>query len=290
MAGDITEPKLLPHHEQQDLCSTRLPYRQGSKLTAVKVYTVNNESRHLLIFGVPSLNLRQETKSLCSRFGRLQLNITKYPSEQFTETYHAIYEDIQAARMAKKMLDTKNFYGGVLHVCYAPELDSLNDTRAKLLQRRQTVVNRLNNLQKSTVTKNTIIQPIPEQMIVQKDEEVKKLYMGNEHNIGFGKRKADFDTVKHCKLKKKRNFDRKNCVAVTENAVGGGTNDKEVQSAKVTTAADSVCDIVDFTSTESEVLTNINESLNYNNFGKELIRPVPYKPVNKIKFYLNKNL
>lgn len=27
----------LPHHEQQELCRTRIPYRQGKKLTAVKV-------------------------------------------------------------------------------------------------------------------------------------------------------------------------------------------------------------------------------------------------------------
>ena len=27
----------LPHHEQQELCRTRTPYRQGKKLTAVKV-------------------------------------------------------------------------------------------------------------------------------------------------------------------------------------------------------------------------------------------------------------
>ncbi|KAJ8705129.1 hypothetical protein PYW08_012449 [Mythimna loreyi] len=286
MAEDITENKLLPHHEQQDLCSTRLPYRQGRKLTAVKVYTVNNESRHLLVFGVPSLNLRQETKALFSRFGRLQLNITKYPSEQFTETYHAVYEDIQAARMAKKMLDTKNFYGGILHICYAPELESLNDTRAKLLQRQKNVIARLKNLQKTTETKTIVPEPIPEQKILKNNEEIQKLYMGNENNIGLGKRKADIRTIKHCKLKKSRNFDRKRCVAVTENGLG---NTKEVESAKVSNVPESICEVVDFTSTEADILTNINESLNYNNFGKEVIKNVPYKPVNKIKFNLNKN-
>ena len=29
--------KKLPHHEQEELCRTRPPYRQGKKLTAVKV-------------------------------------------------------------------------------------------------------------------------------------------------------------------------------------------------------------------------------------------------------------
>lgn len=256
-----------------------------------QVYTVNNESRHLLVFGVPSLNLRQETKALFSKFGKVQLNVTKYPSEQFTETYHAIYEDIQSARMAKKMLDTKNYYGGILHISYAPELENLNDTKAKLLLRQKSVVARLKNLQKPTVNQsctNTQITPLPENKIDQPDVNSKKLYMGNENCIEFGKRKGDFKPVKHCKLKKSRNFDRKSCVAVTENAVSN--LEKVVESANVSEPrSETVCEIVDFTSTEADVLTNINESLKYNNFGKEVIIKVPYKPVNKIVFNLNKN-
>lgn len=45
--------------------------------------------------------------------------------------------------MAKRILDNKSFYGGVLHVCYAPERESLEDTRAKLLQRSKDVLSRL---------------------------------------------------------------------------------------------------------------------------------------------------
>lgn len=37
MTENTSEPELLPHHEQLDLCTSRLPYRQGRKLTAVKV-------------------------------------------------------------------------------------------------------------------------------------------------------------------------------------------------------------------------------------------------------------
>lgn len=32
-------------------------------------------------------------------------------------------------------MDTKNFFGGILHVCYAPELETIEQTRAKLQMR-----------------------------------------------------------------------------------------------------------------------------------------------------------
>nr|XP_021197303.2 RNA-binding protein 48 [Helicoverpa armigera] len=286
MSVDNNEPELLPHHEQQALCETRLPYRQGRKLTAVKVYSINNESRHLLVFGVPSLNLRQETKALFAKFGKLQFNLTKYPSEQFTETYHAAFQDIQAARLAKKMLDTKNFYGGNLHICYAPEFENVDDTRQKLLLRQRNVVARLKNLQKIDVNKEVRTKEVVDQNADVNVPMVsnEKLYMGDINNIGTSKRKlTDFKSVKHCKLKKSRNFDRKMCVAVVENDV---EPTKVVETAK----PESVCEVVDFTSAEKEVLTNINESLNYNTFGAEIIKQVPIKPVNKIQFNINKKL
>ncbi|XP_026724541.1 RNA-binding protein 48 [Trichoplusia ni] len=298
MTENTSEPELLPHHEQLDLCTSRLPYRQGRKLTAVKVYSINDESKHLLVFGVPSLNLRQETKALFSRFGKLkQFNLTKYPSEQFTETYHALFEDIQSARIAKKMLDTKNYYGGNLHICYAPELETVDETKAKLLQRQTNVINRLKNLQREPKIKK------PVEIIAQNDDDEKtaeksssklcdlqnggeikkaegtgnKLYMGTENTIQLTKRKIKEPKPK--KMKKiKHNNDSKNNTSEV----------KTIESASTTETANNI-EIIDFTSTEKEVLTNVNESLNYNNFGKEIIKPIPYKPVNKIKFNLNKN-
>uniref|UniRef100_A0A6M2DMX2 RNA-binding protein 48 n=1 Tax=Xenopsylla cheopis TaxID=163159 RepID=A0A6M2DMX2_XENCH len=129
------------HHKQLDLCTSRAPYRQGRRLTAVKVYTINNESVHLLIFGVPKINLRTELKNLCQKYGDLGvIAVTnEYEVELFTECYHVSYEHIQSARIAKKKLDNSSFYGGILHVCYAPEYETLEETRAKLLQRRKDV-------------------------------------------------------------------------------------------------------------------------------------------------------
>ncbi|XP_035457373.2 RNA-binding protein 48 [Spodoptera frugiperda] len=296
MSEDSKEVELPPHHEQQSLCATRLPYRQGRKLTAVKAYSINNESKHLLVFGVPALNLRQETKALFARFGKVQLNITKYPAEQFTETYHANFEDIQSARLAKKMLDTKNYYGGHLHISYAPELETLDETRQKLLLRRQNVVGRLKNLEKSTDTVVPEAKLQPEVTVEEKEDSInkKKVYMGAINVIGdkqsSNKRKiTDYKMVKHCKLKKSKIFDKK-LVSVTAGSVVSNT-----ESVKSTTVVeetvkvnDGPCEVVDCTSVETDVITNINEHLNYNNFGKEVIRKVPPKPVNKIRFMLNK--
>lgn len=42
-------------------------------------------------------------------------------------------------RVAKRLIDNKNFFGGVLHVFYVPELETLAETKAKLIQRRKDV-------------------------------------------------------------------------------------------------------------------------------------------------------
>ncbi|XP_014605867.1 PREDICTED: uncharacterized protein LOC106787751 isoform X1 [Polistes canadensis] len=135
----------LSHHVQEKLCQTRPPYRQGKKLTAVKIYTINDESQHLMICDVPQLQLRQEIKKLVFPYGAVKKVhvVSNYPSEEFTEAYHIHYQDIRSARIAKHFLDGKNFYGGILHVFYAPELESISETRAKLMQRYKDVSVRL---------------------------------------------------------------------------------------------------------------------------------------------------
>ncbi|XP_011154770.1 uncharacterized protein LOC105192375 [Harpegnathos saltator] len=135
----------MPHHVQQKLCQSRPPYRQGKRLTAIKVYTINDESQHLLICGVPKIKLDEEVKKLVCPYGdvkAIQL-VTEYPSGEFTETYHVHYARIQSARIAKRFIDNKNFFGGLLHVFYVPELETLSETKAKLIQRRRDVATRI---------------------------------------------------------------------------------------------------------------------------------------------------
>ena len=46
-------------------------------------------------------------------------------------------------RKAKKYLDDHSFYGGILHVHYVPEHETVQDTREKLKQRRKDVARRI---------------------------------------------------------------------------------------------------------------------------------------------------
>lgn len=135
----------LPHHIQQKLCRTRPAYRQGKKLTAVKVYTVNSESQHLIISGVPKIGLIEEVTKLVRTYGDVKAccTIPGYPAEEFTEAYHVRYARIPSARIAKRFIDGKNFFGGSLHVFYAPELESVSETKTKLAQRRRDIATRI---------------------------------------------------------------------------------------------------------------------------------------------------
>ena len=61
---------------------------------------------------------------------------------------------ICCARMCKRKLDDQPFYGGTLHICYAPEYESTEDTRLKLQERRKDVARRLRKLQPGGNGKN----------------------------------------------------------------------------------------------------------------------------------------
>ncbi|XP_011186319.2 RNA-binding protein 48 [Zeugodacus cucurbitae] len=131
------------HHIRQNYCRNRLEYRRGRRLRAVKVYTVANESKHLLVFGVPKINLKQEIKCKLKRCGDIEFIqcvteeiAKKVELEAFTDVYHVTYTKVQAARRAKRYLDAQEFYGGILHISYAPEYETTEELRQKLLQRK----------------------------------------------------------------------------------------------------------------------------------------------------------
>lgn len=68
--------------------------------------------------------------------------------EAFTDVFAVKFERLDVARRVKKMLDARNFYGGVLHISYAPERESLEELRQKLVQRRADVERRIRLNQK----------------------------------------------------------------------------------------------------------------------------------------------
>ncbi|XP_059173354.1 RNA-binding protein 48-like [Physella acuta] len=143
------------HHIKQNLCLTRPPYREGKRSRAVKVYTVNNESCYLIIQGVPSVGATQELSKLCSSFGPVEEfhPLDEYPCEdKYTEVYLVKFTKIQSARFAKRKLDDYSFFGGSLHVCYAPEHESVNETREKLQDRRRVIAFKIRQFATPTIT------------------------------------------------------------------------------------------------------------------------------------------
>ncbi|NXS48910.1 RBM48 protein, partial [Balaeniceps rex] len=127
------------HHAQLGVCESRAKYREGRRPRAVKVYTINLESRYLLIQGVPALGVMKELVEQFALYGAIEEYhaLDEYPAEQFTEVYLIKFQKLQCARVAKKKMDERSFFGSLLHVCYAPEFETVQETREKLQDRRK---------------------------------------------------------------------------------------------------------------------------------------------------------
>ncbi|XP_040208295.1 RNA-binding protein 48 isoform X2 [Rana temporaria] len=133
--------EVRPHHEQRRICASRAKYREGRRLRAVRVFTINLESRYLLVQGVPAIGVMQELVAQFALFGAIEeYNVLdEYPAEEFTEVYLLKFQRLQSARVAKRKLDERSFFGGILHICYAPEFEGVQETREKLQDRRRYV-------------------------------------------------------------------------------------------------------------------------------------------------------
>ncbi|XP_053323618.1 RNA-binding protein 48 [Spea bombifrons] len=141
MASTFSEVEVQEHHKQQRACGSRPKYRDGRRARAVKVYTINLESRYLLVQGVPAIGVAKELIEQFALYGAVEEYnaLDEYPAEQFTEVYLIKLQRLQSARVAKRKLDERNFFGGLLHVCYAPEFETVQETREKLQDRRRFV-------------------------------------------------------------------------------------------------------------------------------------------------------
>lgn len=112
-------------------------------IVSPQVYTLVDESRHLLVFGAPKINLQNELHRLFEKIGAIEsihlmtaemsanktgkvhaFSNIQHPFvsfipivilvevEQFTDCYHIVYEKLYCARRAKQANDRRNFYGG----------------------------------------------------------------------------------------------------------------------------------------------------------------------------------
>lgn len=143
-----------PHHFKSSLCLTRPPYRNGRKLRSVKVYTLAQESKYLLVQNIPTIQaVHEQLLPYFNQYGQIDhyTKLDDYQNEQFSQTFLIKFIEISQARRAKCKLDDLNFMGTNLHICYAPEYETLQDLRDKLDERRNIL-----DFRKRIVTTNDI--------------------------------------------------------------------------------------------------------------------------------------
>ncbi|XP_073287329.1 uncharacterized protein [Primulina huaijiensis] len=114
---------------------------------AVRVYTVCDESKYLIVRNVPELGCGDELLKLFSTYGTVEecKPMDGEECEPFTDVYWIKFNQVNNARFAKRKLDEYVFLGNRLQVSYAHQYESLVETREKLEGRRKEVLARLNS-------------------------------------------------------------------------------------------------------------------------------------------------
>ncbi|BBM96916.1 RNA-binding protein 48 [Marchantia polymorpha subsp. ruderalis] len=123
----------------------RPDYRSSRRERAVRVYTICDESRYLIVKNVPALGCVDELVKLFGLYGPIEeyRTLDEEDCEPFTDVYWIKYSKLGNATFAKRKLDDYKFLGNLLEVSYAPQYETLSDTRDKLEERRRTVLNRI---------------------------------------------------------------------------------------------------------------------------------------------------
>ncbi|KAI5673790.1 hypothetical protein M9H77_14154 [Catharanthus roseus] len=114
---------------------------------AVRVYTVCDESRYLIVRNVPALGCGDELLKIFSAYGEVEecKPMDAEDCEPYTDVYWIKFCQVNNARFAKRKLDEYVFLGSRLQVSYAPQYESLSETMEKLDLRRKEVFARLNS-------------------------------------------------------------------------------------------------------------------------------------------------
>ncbi|KAL3835580.1 hypothetical protein ACJIZ3_010316 [Penstemon smallii] len=129
---------------------------------AVRVYTVCDESKYLIVRNVPALGCGDELLKLFSTYGQVQecKPMDAEECEAFTDVYWIKFHQINNARFAKRKLDEYVFLGNRIQVSYAPQYETLSDTKEKLEGRRNEVQARLNS-KRSKGNSGSASTPVP---------------------------------------------------------------------------------------------------------------------------------
>lgn len=112
---------------------------------AVRVYTVCDESKYLIVRNVPALGCGDQLSQLFSTYGEIEecKPMDAEDCEPYTDIFWIRFCWVDNARFAKRKLDESVFLGNKLQVSYAPQYESLHETKEKLEARRKEVLARL---------------------------------------------------------------------------------------------------------------------------------------------------
>ncbi|XP_047151234.1 RNA-binding protein 48 isoform X1 [Vigna umbellata] len=137
--------------------------RYKDESPAVRVYTVCDESRYLIVRNVPELGCGDDLLQLFSSYGEVEecKPMDAEDCEKYTDVYWIKFRLVSNARFAKRKLDDFVFFGNKLQVSYAPQFESLSDTQDKLEGRRREVLARLNPAKRSKETLATSSKETP---------------------------------------------------------------------------------------------------------------------------------
>ncbi|GAV78179.1 LOW QUALITY PROTEIN: RRM_5 domain-containing protein [Cephalotus follicularis] len=120
-------------------------HRCKDRTPAVRLYTVCDESRYLVVKNVPAVGCGDDLLKLFA-YGDIEecKPMDEEDCEPYTDVYWIKFCLVSNARFAKRKLDEFSFLGNRLQVSYAPHFESLLDTMDKLEGRRKEVLSRLN--------------------------------------------------------------------------------------------------------------------------------------------------
>lgn len=114
---------------------------------AVRVYTICDESKYLIVRNVPALGCGDQLSELFSTYGEIEecKPMDGEDCEPFTDVFWIKFYRVDNARFSKRKLNESVFLGNRLQVSYAPQFESLHETKEKLEARRKEVLARLNS-------------------------------------------------------------------------------------------------------------------------------------------------
>ncbi|ESW03925.1 hypothetical protein PHAVU_011G052800 [Phaseolus vulgaris] len=120
--------------------------RYKDESPAVRVYTVCDESRYLIVRNIPEFGCGDDLLQLFSSYGEVEecKPMDAEDCDKYTDVYWIKFRLVSNARFAKRKLDDFVFFGNKLQVSYASQFESLSDTQDKLEGRRREVLARLN--------------------------------------------------------------------------------------------------------------------------------------------------